>query len=344
MVNNIPQTEEELAQAGYGDIEYAAPYLEYLDRDPLARLGFEPSKTHFANPNTYDELNIRGVYNPPVGSTYTAGLKEPTIKSIEPFLLPGTTVEPDSTYMFPLDYADTWPVSGTALHEARHKGVERLLEDTGNPFASVPNEEIKMRYADLRNGIEPLATLSRKFLGSSSEPGAPLYEPSNEALDTLNKRAAKLRDKNYSLREPVPGYAPPHDPEVFALQQQAHMRNIDGAFAPEQRTYYNEPFVEQDAYNNESLRLVTKKNYRQQQRQQQPQPPQPQRTYYDAPFTPQSQERNNVANDLRRFNTAPDRARAEYSDPSAAREQLVKDNKLSRTVSADDVVRYSTRV
>ena len=56
--NRLGQTSKERSQAGLGDIEYASKYLGRLDKDPVARIGFDPSRIHYGEPG----LNIHGVY------------------------------------------------------------------------------------------------------------------------------------------------------------------------------------------------------------------------------------------------------------------------------------------
>lgn len=137
-----------------GDMEYTAPYIGKLMNDPVARLGWDPSKMHTA---VWPESRQHGAYVPSVNSPYAMNNKSLDRFRAPNFLDPLTKLEPDNMYYYPGDISQTWPYNETVLHESRHRGYDLLGLDE-------PNEELINRFADTLKGDKPIRDRASYYL------------------------------------------------------------------------------------------------------------------------------------------------------------------------------------
>jgi hypothetical protein len=190
------QTPEELAQTQGFDIEYTVPYMGMLSQDPLARLGWDPSR-HVYNPalgeGTAYGFSARG--GVPASERYGRGAAD-YVRAAREYILkyrPDLANTLDVINLRPeIAYGGGTTPSYTPIHEARHVGYGMMLNKYPNLLGLGLDkngnfEEALMRARDIMTA--PTSEEALFALGSMEDPkslGA-FYGMDTEQLQTLLK-------------------------------------------------------------------------------------------------------------------------------------------------------------
>lgn len=156
----LTQTPEELAMTSGFDVEYSVPFYEQLMNDPLARIGWNPSTQLYADLGSAEEglqgQTVRGAYGQPQSygqwgrSAFYSDEHNPAAQLILNEML---TKRPNLARVKGATAIDWNAQPHTAVHEARHVGLGKMLSGMGagrlDNFLPDAREEAMFRMADL---------------------------------------------------------------------------------------------------------------------------------------------------------------------------------------------------
>jgi len=201
-----------------GDMEYTVPYIKKLMNDPVARVGWDPSRTHTAvwpddTPHDLGSYIPQGVAPWKMNNSIFDQIRNAS------FLSP-TSPTPGNIYTYPSSIDETWPYNDTVLHESRHRGYDML-------GIKNKDEELINRYADVAKGDVPIRKRAMAYLGEHLPQSVPLSNLAGklsaaEAAATNYKFAPQVAEPLGATmaveREAIPqATAAPQRPTLAAL-------------------------------------------------------------------------------------------------------------------------------